>query len=992
MAAILGGLRRVEIRRRSSDFGYGAFISYSGGRDRDLIPQIQRGVEKLATRWYRPPSVRVFLDKTSISAGPRLWSKIEYGLSRSSWLILMASPEAAESEWVAREIEWWLEHRTVDTILLVLTDGTLSWDEYVNDFDAESTALPPCLRGAFSEEPVWVSVSWLEDDGKRVPDLERATLDIASVIRGVPKYELASAALREHRRTMRWAGGAVAVLAALLAVALVFATTTLIQKNLADKRFQQATAARLAQDSRALLAGDQHREDVRAIQEALAADSLSPDLPLLLQTVRTTSNISKIIKTGKPFISGLDLASGSLDGRDLGVVQAVAFSPDGSRIVTGGAQIRVWNTDTGEQITQFDTLLPALSVAFGPDGHRIVTGGLELRVWDDNGKPIGQPLEGHDGRVNSVAFSPDGRRIVSGGKDGTVRLWNADNGSPIGPPMSDHDGAVGAVAFSPDGLRVVSGGADRTVRTWDAVTQAPIGQPVDVGAEVSAITVSSDNRTVATADNHGVVHLFEPSTGEAGDPLPASGGNPLFAVTFSPDGRRLIAGGMDAVVQMWAVDGRKSLGSGYGHTGWVTGLAFSRDGARIASASYDGTVRIWNADTHRSGGHQVVGPGSPDGSVPFARSVSISPDSRRMAVGYNDGSVWIFDTDSGRPLIPPMRGHRGAVESTQFSPDGHRIASAAVDRIVRVWNADTGQFIAESRPEHTDTIVQLVFSPDGRRLLSTSSDNTMRLWDTDSDAFVGKPLNGYESYFNNVAFSPDGRVIAAGGKDHTVRLWNTDTGDPIDQPLTGHEDTVSRVAFSPDGQRLVSTSTNSLRLWDTNNWQLIGTPHLSGNVFGSLAVSPDGRFFVTGGAQSLQQWDMTTGEPIGNPMPGHRDIVGDVAVSSDGKFIVSGSKDSTLRFWDATSRQPVGDPLTADSQSVANLVMSADRRILSLNISLSPDETVSAWVWPGPAAWRQDLCNKLSYNMSNQQWSQWVSPHIDYRELCQRLPKLADDG
>ena len=84
-----------------------------------------------------------------------------------------------------------------------------------------------------------------------------------------------------------------------------------------------------------------------------------------------------------------------------------------------------------------------------------------------------------------------------------------------------------------------------------------------------------------------------------------------------------------------------------------------------------------------------------------------------MAAGYNDGSLWIFDTDSGRPVIPPMRGHRGAMEASQFSPDGHRIASAGVNRTVRVWNADTGQPIAESRPEHTDTIVQAPSAPTG---------------------------------------------------------------------------------------------------------------------------------------------------------------------------------------------------------------------------------------------------------------------------------------
>ena len=75
----------------------------------------------------------------------------------------------------------------------------------------------------------------------------------------------------------------------------------------------------------------------------------------------------------------------------------------------------------------------------------------------------------------SVAFSPDGKRIVSGSDDKTVRVWDAATGQPIGAPLTGHTGAVNSVAFSPDGKRIVSGSDDKTVRVWDAATGQPIG-------------------------------------------------------------------------------------------------------------------------------------------------------------------------------------------------------------------------------------------------------------------------------------------------------------------------------------------------------------------------------------------------------------------------------------------------------------------------------------------------------------------------------------
>ena len=68
----------------------------------------------------------------------------------------------------------------------------------------------------------------------------------------------------------------------------------------------------------------------------------------------------------------------------------------------------------------------------------------------------------------SAAFSPDGKRIVTASDDKTARLWDADTGKPIGEPLKGHDGMVRSAAFSPDGKRIVTASEDKTARLWDA--------------------------------------------------------------------------------------------------------------------------------------------------------------------------------------------------------------------------------------------------------------------------------------------------------------------------------------------------------------------------------------------------------------------------------------------------------------------------------------------------------------------------------------------
>jgi hypothetical protein len=113
--------------RTAETAGYDAFISYSHVLDGALARELQTGLERFAKPWHKPRALRIFRDATSLSANPGLWSSIEKALAASAWLVLMASPGAARSPWVNREVAWWLANKSPQRLLVVLTEGEFAW-------------------------------------------------------------------------------------------------------------------------------------------------------------------------------------------------------------------------------------------------------------------------------------------------------------------------------------------------------------------------------------------------------------------------------------------------------------------------------------------------------------------------------------------------------------------------------------------------------------------------------------------------------------------------------------------------------------------------------------------------------------------------------------------------------------------------------------------------------------------------------------------------
>jgi len=250
----------------------------------------------------------------------------------------------------------------------------------------------------------------------------------------------------------------------------------------------------------------------------------------------------------------LDLRT--LRGR-LGEVSAVAFSPDGQRIVTGfwNRTAKVWAATGEELLTLKGHTNWIYSVAFSPDGQRIVTGSWDrtAKVWEAaSGKEL-LTFKGHTDRISSVAFSPDGQRIITGSYDRTAKVWEAASGREL-VTLRGHRDSIYSVAFSPDGQRIVTGSNDWMAKVWEVAS----------------------GQELLTLKGH-----------SAG----------ITSVGFSPDGDRIVTGSTDRTAKIWGAASGKELLTLKGHRAGIYSVAFSPDGQRIITGSGDQMVKVWEAAT-----------------------------------------------------------------------------------------------------------------------------------------------------------------------------------------------------------------------------------------------------------------------------------------------------------------------------------------------------------------------------------------------------------
>jgi hypothetical protein len=624
---------------------YDAFISYSHAKDKRIAAALQSALQKLGKPWYRRRALRVFRDDTSLSATPQLWPTIQRALDQSRYFILLASPDAAASMWVNKEVTYWLEHNSIDTLLIAVTDGVLAWDQRVGGFAApETSPLPRTLLAHIQVEPKWVDLrAYRNGATKSDAKFTELAADLAAAIHNLPKEDLLSLEVRQQRKALTLAWGVAGSLLVLTGVAAW-------QKQVAQEERDNA----LLNESRYMTS--LARDHIRA------GDAVSG---MLLALEGLLDRGSRVPQSTRPRLKDAQLAlyeglEAQRETAILGTVPGKPLNPtqtfNAGCLITQISEGLASTCPSQSEVlatTQLTNGTPSV-VAISKSGARLASFFTQekiIRIHDvSQAKEIAQ-IPVRSAEVSDLKLSADGDYLL-------IKYSDRSPGTPPSPYCLDN-----CEASEVDLVRLASG------------VIMPIAKEVANGAQVMVFSNNGPAFAIATKTEYLEYRLFVCTIerpcrllGTVKDPSPHHFANELFydassqfiAIRFSfytwPSERLLVDD-----KQLYLLNDPPAASDDEQQRG--DRLAFRRQEATQFSFI---------------SGDDVLGS--------EMTAANFSADGKNLFIALRNGVVKLAPLSSdGHEAQWQLAGHVGAIRYVNYERDSSRIITIGEDQTVRIW-------------------------------------------------------------------------------------------------------------------------------------------------------------------------------------------------------------------------------------------------------------------------------------------------------------------
>ena len=417
--------------------------------------------------------------------------------------------------------------------------------------------------------------------------------------------------------------------------------------------------------------------------------------------------------------------------------------------------------------------------------------------------------------------------------------------------------------------------------------QAKLILPVSHTNKLEDITVSLDEKYMASIDLDGVIKFWEVSTGRLYQTFShASAGN----VVISSDNRYVISGSLDQTLKVWDVESGLLFKTLLKHPDAISCMSLSTDGKKLVSGDQGGNIVVWDMKTLEPVYMSQTGGG-------MVNDIKFSHNGKWFAAAVWE-NIYTWDLEKEKP-IQVFKGHSNKVHAINFSDNDELIVSSSWDKTARTWNVSTGKNIL-TFTGHTASVFDVQISPDQKQIVTAANDNTIRIWDIQTGTTI-KTLTGHDEWVTKLRFSNDGRSLISISFDHTARIWKYPSGEFVKE-LKGHRDDLYYIFVLKNSEKiLIGSYDNDVSRWDLATGKMDFIFGLHNETCMSVTISNSGdKALLTYRDGKLKLIDLKKGTLIKN-IDAHTNWATSAVFTYNDSVIISAGTDNRIKMWQVNS-------------------------------------------------------------------------------------------